>query len=59
LGEDGTQHFMSLPHRFVVAGLHLGTTRWQPRGAWSIERFNQPPGMEAGIGTTFTQDATA
>ena len=59
LGDDGTQHFMSLPHRFVVSGLHLGTTRWQPRGAWSLEPSNKPSGIEAGIGTTFTQDATA
>ena len=35
LSEDGTQQFLSPPLRFKVSGLHLGTTRLQPRGAWS------------------------
>lgn len=62
LGEDGTQHFMSLPHRFVVTGLHLGTTRWQPSGAWSVQPADASTRLSAGnsgIGTPFTQDATA
>ena len=62
LGEDGTQHFMSLPQRFVVAGLHLGTTRWQPSGAWSVrsdDGVGAPPDPPTGIGAAFTEDATA
>lgn len=35
LEEDGTQRFLSRPFRFRVSGLHLGTTRVQPRGNWS------------------------
>ena len=62
LGEDGTQHFMSLPLRFVVSGLHLGTTRWQPSGAWSlqpVEGGDTPPLAAPGNRTPFTRDATA
>ena len=62
LGEDGTQHFMSLPHRFVVTGLHLGTTRWQPSGHWSVqaaESSTHDPAGDPAIGMPFTQDATA
>jgi lipopolysaccharide transport system ATP-binding protein len=33
---DGTQRFLSRPKRFKVEGLHLGTTRLQPRGSWSV-----------------------
>lgn len=36
LDEHGTQQFLSKPLRFRVNGQHLGTTRLQPRGAWSI-----------------------
>jgi hypothetical protein len=35
-GHDGTQHFLSRPMRFKIEGLHLGTTRWQPRGTWRV-----------------------
>lgn len=35
LEEDGTQRFLSQPFRFRVSGLHLGTTRIQPRGEWA------------------------
>ncbi len=60
LGEDGTQHFMSLPHRFTVKGLHLGTTRWQPSGRWSLEEgIIDSAGPDTHALTTFTQDATA
>ena len=60
LAEDGTQHFMSLPFRFTVKGLHLGTTRWQPSGHWSLEAADADTAVvETGNRTTFTQDATA
>lgn len=35
IGADGTQHFLSPPFRFKVVGLHLGSTRLQPKGIWS------------------------
>lgn len=62
LGEDGTQYFMSLPQRFVVAGLHLGTTRWQPSGDWSVlpDRCDLPSDCTSpGSGASFMEDATA
>ena len=62
LGEDGTQHFMSLPHRFAVSGLHLGSTRWQPSGDWSVRPDDAsvvPSAADTDILTPFTQDATA
>ncbi len=60
LAQDGTQHFMSLPFRFTVKGLHLGTTRWQPGGQWSLEAADaDPPGVDTGNRIPFTQDATA
>lgn len=37
LSADGTQQFLSPPLRFKVSGLHLGTTRLQPRGCWSSD----------------------
>ncbi|MFT4178102.1 MAG: ABC transporter ATP-binding protein [Thermomonas sp.] len=37
MAADGTQHFLSPPLRFKVNGLHLGTTRLQPMGAWSVD----------------------
>ncbi len=60
LGEDGTQHFMSVPHRFTVKGLHLGTTRWQPNGCWSQDAagIDDPGGAMRQL-TAFTHDATA
>lgn len=36
MSADGTQQFLSPPIRFKVSGLHLGTTRLQPRGSWSV-----------------------
>lgn len=36
LAPDGTQLFLSRPAHFRVRGLHLGTTRWQPAGRWSV-----------------------
>ena len=62
LGEDGTQHFMSLPHRFTVSGLHLGTTRWQPSGAWTTHAGAGAaalPLAHAGHGASFTGDTPA
>lgn len=35
-GRDGTQHFLSKPLRFKVEGQFLGSTRVQPKGAWSV-----------------------
>ena len=59
LGDDGTQHFMSVPHRFAVKGLHLGTTRWQPNGCWSQETSAIGNiGADMRDAATFTQDAT-
>lgn len=34
--ENGEQHFLSRPLSFKVEGIHLGTTRLQPTGAWQI-----------------------
>lgn len=35
-GPDGTQHFLSRPWRFRIDGMHLGTTRVQPKGLWRV-----------------------
>ena len=36
IGGDGTQHFLSKPVKFRIEGEHLGSTRVQPTGDWSV-----------------------
>ena len=36
IGSDGTQHFLSKALKFRVEGEHLGSTRVQPTGDWSV-----------------------